>query len=110
MPPLYNPPLQFGTSHLYDTRTPSYFCSVRLVLDSDSLEQKLLDGGTVYPLHCLMFLDCLIFPGLCIFVCLFVFVCMLVMYIVSLYAFVVLYCMCVWQGGTALADCQSLNE
>ena len=38
------------------------FLAVRLVLDSDSLERKLLDGGTVYPLHCL---DCLIFLGLC---------------------------------------------
>ena len=41
------------------------FLAVRLVLDSDCLERKLLDGGTVYLLHCLMFLDCLIFPGLC---------------------------------------------
>jgi len=41
------------------------FLAVRLVLDSDSLERKLLDGGTVYPPHCLMFLDCLIFLVLC---------------------------------------------
>ena len=41
------------------------FLAVRLVLDGDSLERKLLDGGTVYPLHCWMFLDCLVFPGLC---------------------------------------------
>ena len=37
------------------------FLAVRLVLVSDSLEQKLLDGETVYLLHCLMFLDCLVF-------------------------------------------------
>ena len=42
-----DPPLQFGISPLYDTRTPSYFVAfltVTLVLDSDSSEQKLLDG------------------------------------------------------------------
>ena len=37
---------------------------VKLVLDNDFLDQKLLIGGIIYHLHCLMFPDDLTFHGL----------------------------------------------
>ena len=62
-----NPPIQFGSNHSYDTRTPSYFCCISCCKTSFGqrfLDQELLIGETVYPLHYLMLYSELIFHGL----------------------------------------------
>ena len=50
-----DPPLEFGSNHSYDTRTPFYFVKslvVRLVLNDAFLDRELLIGGIIHHPHC----------------------------------------------------------
>lgn len=53
-----NPPIEFGSNHLYDTQSQPYFCQLpcykNIVLDNTFLDQELLFGEIVY-LFCVVF-------------------------------------------------------
>ena len=64
---IFDPPIEFGSNHSYDTRTPFYFCQIPCCKTSFGqrfLDRELLIGGMIYRPHCLMSLGDLTFHGL----------------------------------------------